>query len=98
MWNVSARQDLPAAPPVLVSPAWCPNCGDDLCYYVFPFSCYLCRGCSAYWPLQHALEGKPGFFDDSARCSEDCSADASDIVTVFVPHSADRRAGDALSQ
>lgn len=66
MWNASAQDGLSVEPPPLTSSGWCPTCGNHLKYHGFPFSCYVCRDCAAYWPLQHALERKPGILDDAA--------------------------------
>lgn len=92
MRNVSARSGLPAAPPALVNSAWCTTCEDDLCYFGYPFSCYLCRRCGAYWPLQCALTGEPGFFDDSAELPGDCGSAPDEVVVVHLPHSGNRGA------
>lgn len=68
MWNASAQDGPSVEPPPLSSSACCPTCGDHLKYHGFPFSSYVCRDCGAYWPLQHALEEKPGILDDSVDC------------------------------
>lgn len=82
MWNASAQDGLSVEPPPLATSASCPTCGNDLRYYVFPFSCYLCRECGAYWPLQRALERKPGIQDDSVVDRRDAQKE---IVTVLEP-------------
>lgn len=82
MWNASAQDGLSVDPPALATSTSCPTCGDDLRYYGFPFSCYVCRECGAYWPLQHALEARSGILDDSAG---ECRRAQNEVVTVLQP-------------
>lgn len=71
MWNLSTKDVQQDLPPALSSDTRCLTCDDELRYYNFPFSAYICGTCEVYWPLQHALEGRPGRCEDSVRCVSD---------------------------